>query len=108
MNPMSILVVDDEPSVRAAMAFALRRVRHTVYEAATGSEALALLSRHGQQIALLVTDVMMPGMNGRQLATEAERHWPPAGLYVSGYIDEGLLRGFHFNTIALLSKPFQN
>ena len=90
------------------MAFALRRVGHTVYEAATGSEALASLSRHGRQIALLVTDVMMPGMNGRQLAAEAERHWPHLRvLYVSGYIDESFLKGFQLNTIALLSKPFQ-
>ena len=50
----------------------------------------------------------MPGMNGRQLAAEAERHWAHLRvLYVSGYIDEGLLEGFQLNTIALLSKPFQ-
>jgi CheY-like chemotaxis protein len=108
MNQMSVMVVDDEPSVRAVMAVALRRAGHTVYEAATGSEALACLSRHGHQIALLVTDVMMPDMNGRQLAAEAERHWPHLQvLYVSGYIDEGLLKGFQLNTVALLSKPFQ-
>lgn len=108
MNHGSVIVVDDETSIRAIMVIALRRAGHTVYEVSTGPEALACLANHGREIGVLVTDVMMPGMNGRQLAAKAQKDWPLLRvLYVSGYIDHTLLTSFQIDTVTLLTKPFQ-
>ncbi|MBE0603349.1 MAG: PAS domain S-box protein [Deltaproteobacteria bacterium] len=104
----TILLVEDEPAVRGLAIRMLEDMRYTVMAAETPLEAVSLLNDGNIAIDLLVTDVTMPGMNGRVLARKAEAARPGIGvLFVSGYpkdlfLKSGLLdEGVHF-----LSKPF--
>jgi len=85
---MVVLLVDDEASVRAAAARVLARRAYTVLEAGDGLEALGLAERHEGPIHVLVTDVRMPGMDGRELARRFRLARPDARvLLMSGYED---------------------
>jgi len=103
-----VLVVEDEPAVRALVAGSLRRRGYTVAEAADGTEALTLIHGNAEPFHLVVTDVIMPRMGGRELADvlAAEQPGLPV-LFMSGYADHaafgtGLLQaGEHF-----IQKPF--
>ena len=85
----TILLVDDEDLVRAAARRMLAAAGYAVLEAFDGVEALDVLRRHGGQIELLVTDLLMPRMDGRELAERllGERPDLPV-LYTSGYTDD--------------------
>ena len=104
-----ILLVDDEPQVRATLAMGLRDRGHVVEEASGGLVALACL-KAGQEFDLIVTDLAMPGMNGLELLREAREHHPgmPA-LLVTGYAGDA--EGANFAAAAgagpllLLRKP---
>jgi CheY-like chemotaxis protein len=99
-----VLVVDDEPSVRAFMRAVLQQLRYDVTDAATPEEAL-LRVKNGLRPDLVVTDVVMPGMNGRRLVNELEMI--AAGfkvLYVSGFVDPAVKP--QFDAIQFLPKPF--
>jgi CheY-like chemotaxis protein len=86
----SILVVEDEPVVRELAAQILRGRGYTVYEASGGEEALAILKSRSEPVDLLLTDVVMPGMNGRILAERVrEIRSEIRVLFVSGYLDRG-------------------
>jgi PAS domain S-box-containing protein len=104
----TVLLVEDEPSVRSVAREVLQMVGYTVLEAATGDEALERCKQHAGAIHLLVTDVVMPGMNGRELAEQLAVEYPAlAVLYLSGYTDDtiaphGVLRA----GVELLHKPF--
>ena len=103
----TILVVDDEPDVRANVAEVLRGCGYQVLEAANAGAALDLLSRAHAPIDLLLSDVVMPGMGGPDLADRIRIHSPNAGvLFVSGYSEiepnAACLRG-----AKLLRKPVQ-
>ena len=104
-----LLVVDDDPHVRQSIARALRGRGYDVHEASDGQAALKLLRDHGSEIALLVTDVVMPVMDGRELVETARRRRPSLPvLYMSGYIDDAvLLHGVERAQIAVLEKPFR-
>jgi len=102
-----ILVVEDEPGIRALMRKILQREGFEVFEAGNGPEALTILKQRGP-VNLLITDVMMPGMTGRQLAEQAQAIDPDCGvLYMSGFtadteVETGQFPpGSHF-----LQKPF--
>jgi nitrogen-specific signal transduction histidine kinase/ActR/RegA family two-component response regulator len=104
----TILVAEDEEAVRRVVVHELRRLGYHVLEARTGDEALSVASRCQGPIHLLVTDMIMPGLNGRELAAAARRAHPGLRvLYTSGYSAEILSRedvrepGFAF-----LEKPF--
>jgi two-component system cell cycle sensor histidine kinase/response regulator CckA len=88
----TLLLVEDEPDVRAAVARCLRRWGYEVLEAGTAREALALWSSHSRSIALLFTDLVLPGgMSGHELARHLLREQP--GLRVvlsSGYSPDSL------------------
>ena len=102
----TVLLVEDEDAVRAMAARLLRQRGYTVLEAANGANALALLQRHEGEINILVTDIMMPEMNGLELADRvAAIHEGLPMLFVSGYA-EGSLREGHAGT-TLLNKPFR-
>jgi PAS domain S-box-containing protein len=81
-----VLVVEDDPLVRGVTVRTLRRAGYRVVIAATGEEALQAVEREPGTPALVVTDVVMPGMNGRQVAEALRRRDPRLRvLYVSGY-----------------------
>ena len=99
-----VLVVDDEPSVRALMRRVLQQLRYDVTEAASPEEAL-LRVKNGLRPDLVVTDVVMPGMNGRRMINELETITSGFKvLYVSGYVDPAVKT--HFDAIEFLAKPF--
>jgi signal transduction histidine kinase/CheY-like chemotaxis protein len=104
----TILVVEDEPVVRSLAVRALVDQGYRVLQAADGPGALATARGHEGRIHLLVTDVVMPGMNGRELADRLTGERPGVRvLYVSGYTDHAVVRhGVLEEGIAFLSKPF--
>jgi two-component system, cell cycle sensor histidine kinase and response regulator CckA len=103
-----VLLVEDEASVREIAARTLSEAGYRVLEAESGARALELLAGSGQRISLLLTDVVMPGMGGRELATRLAELRPDVPvLYTSGYTDgEILSRGLLDPGVAFLAKPF--
>ncbi len=106
----TILLVDDDAFVRTSAARALRSHGYTVLEASNGSHALELLEKQGKSVALLVTDVVMPVMDGRELVENARARRPSLNvLYTSGYTDDAvLLHGIQHDKVAFLEKPFRS
>lgn len=104
----TILVVEDEAGIRALVRKILRRQGYTVLEAANGDEALQACAQQKGRIDLLVTDVMMPQMSGRELADKLISLRPDLRvLYVSGYTDDAMLQSGSFPAgTAFLQKPF--
>ncbi len=108
LSGASVLVVDDEPTVRMMMVDALGLMDFRCIEAHDGPSAFAMLD-HGPAIDLLVTDVGLPGgVNGRQVADEARRRQPGLKvLFVTGYADTAVLQNERMEPgIAVLTKPF--
>jgi two-component system cell cycle sensor histidine kinase/response regulator CckA len=100
-----IIVVDDDMFVRRATSRSLRSRGYDVLEASDGQTALRLLRDHGRDVSLLVTDVVMPGMDGCQLATIARERRPSLKvLYMSGYTDDALAH--HGIDASVVEKPF--
>ena len=104
----TILLVEDDPGVRVATRRFLEEHGYTVLEAHHGFEALHLCHQHAGPIHLLITDVVMPGMSGRELVERMVTIRPHiAVLYISGYTDSTMLHhGVSETTITLLQKPF--
>ncbi len=103
-----VLVVEDEPTVRAGAVRTLQRYGYHVIEAANGDEALALGRQALLDIDLLLTDVVMPRMSGRQLAEHVRVIQPGVRvLFVSGYTDDAIIRApSHDQGVGFLQKPF--
>ena len=103
----TILLVEDEDSVREMTAWILRRAGHRVLPAASPTEALALFGMYTNEIDVLVTDVVMPQMSGTALAAQILARRPAlAVLYVSAYPDAMPARGAATGPVAFLAKPF--
>jgi two-component system cell cycle sensor histidine kinase/response regulator CckA len=99
-----ILVVDDEDAIREVARRILTREGYEVIAASGGEEALSLLTDKGEQVDLLLTDVIMPRMSGKELAERFTSLRTDARvLYMSGYTDR--LIGLD-EVDALLEKPF--
>jgi two-component system, cell cycle sensor histidine kinase and response regulator CckA len=106
----TIIFVDDDHYVRMTAARALRSKGYTVLEAPDADAALKLLRECGDQVSLLVTDIVMPGMNGRELAETARRSYPKLRvLYSTGYTDDAVAKhGIDRAEVAVIEKPFRN
>jgi signal transduction histidine kinase/CheY-like chemotaxis protein len=105
----TILVVEDAQALRELTRELLESAGYTVLEASDGAEALRIAKEHHGPIHLLLTDVVMPGMDGRALAESMVVSHPDLKvLYVSGYTDDAILRhGIFDSKITLLQKPFR-
>ncbi|WP_375379694.1 hybrid sensor histidine kinase/response regulator [Pseudomonas benzopyrenica] len=104
----TVLVVDDEPTVRMLVTDLLRELGYVIIEAADGAGGLEVLHSDAR-IDLLVTDVGLPGgMNGRQLADAARVHRPALKvLFITGFAETSLLSDGHLEPgMAILTKPF--
>jgi hypothetical protein len=104
----TILVAEDEPGVRKLVCDALEQLGYTVLAAGDGDEALRILERNGQPVHLLLTDVIMPLMNGRDLAMRVQSVRPETKVvYMSGYTDDALaFHGFLQPNTGFIQKPF--
>ena len=104
----TVLLVEDAAAVRAVIHEALARQGYTVLDAPNGAEALRIAAGHPGPIHLLLTDVVMPGLSGRQLSDQLAQIRPETKvLYTSGYTDDAIVRhGVLESGIAYLQKPF--
>jgi PAS domain S-box-containing protein len=104
----TILLVEDEAAIMKLTATALGRCGYTVIAASSPAEALAIVEQKAGPIDLLLTDVVMPGMNGRQLKELVEKQLPNIQtLYMSGYTAKAVaLRGILTDDVHFLQKPF--
>jgi PAS domain S-box-containing protein len=104
----TLLVAEDEDGVRELLRKTLTEYGYNVLPARHGRDALLLASEQGDRIDLLVTDVVMPEMSGRELAeTLLDRQPDLKVLYISGYTDDEVLqRGVRGRDVGLLRKPF--
>jgi CheY-like chemotaxis protein len=104
----TVLVVEDDDGVRELARRALARLGYTVLTAPAGEPALALARAHDGTIHLLVTDVVMPGMNGREVADHLRALRPETRvLFTSGYTENVIVhRGVLEDGLAFLAKPY--
>jgi CheY-like chemotaxis protein len=106
----TILVVEDDTEVREHVAEVLRTLNYAVTEAKDAATALAVIEQSKSQINLLLTDVIMPGMNGRELANEARAMMPNMRvLFMTGYSQDVIVhQGRLDGDIELIEKPFRS
>jgi CheY-like chemotaxis protein len=107
-SPVTILVVEDEAALRRLLCRSLEKRNHQVFEAKDGAEGLAIFRQHAAQIQMVITDLMMPRMDGFKLKQHISAIKPDVKfLFMSGYAEQvveqhdGLLNGCVF-----LEKPF--
>jgi CheY-like chemotaxis protein len=104
----TVLLVEDESSVRRLVRIILDTLGYRVIEASSGAQALQVAATEPEVIDILVTDVVMPGMGGRELAVQLTRVRPNLRvLYMSGYTDDTVQRnGVLEAEVAFVAKPF--
>src|SRR5579883_1031007 len=104
----TVLLAEDDEAVRKFTRLTLETYGYVVLEGVRGADALQVASNYAGTIHLLVTDVVMPGMGGRELAESLRKLHPELKvLYVSGYTDDAIVRhGIVEATDAFLQKPF--
>ena len=102
----TVLLVEDEPTVRTVAERALTRHGYKVVTADNGEDALEILGR-GEPIDLLISDVVMPGMDGPAVVREARKSRPDLKiLFMSGYAEEQLRKSIDIENVNFLPKPF--
>ena len=104
----TVLLVEDEPAVRELTAYILRDKGYTVFEAANGEEGLRLAHQHEGKIDLVVTDVVMPVMGGKEMADNLRASYPDTKvLFTSGYTEDAIgQHGVLRPGIVFLQKPY--
>ena len=105
---MRLLVVEDDAAVRSVIIAMLEGSGYTILEARNGNEALEIYKKHDGEIHLLLSDVVMPGMSGRELAEKiSEQHPRMRILFMSGYTDNAIQHhGVLDSDTAFIEKPF--
>ena len=102
----TVVLVEDEPTVRSVAERALTRHGYKVVTADNGEEALEILGR-GEEVELLISDVVMPGMDGPTMVAEARKSRPDLKiLFMSGYAEEQLRKSIDIANVNFLPKPF--
>jgi hypothetical protein len=106
----TILVVDDEDGVRAMLGQQLTALGHTILEARHGLEALHLVRTQHGRVDVVLTDVVMPHLNGTQLAATLIGEFPELPvILMSAYAPRALTRvGIYQSVVPVLVKPFTN
>jgi signal transduction histidine kinase/CheY-like chemotaxis protein len=104
----TILLVEDDPALRKMAAEVLRDTGYKVLTAPCGADAMQVAAEHPGSLDVLLTDVVMPGMTGRELADQIVARYPRTRiLYMSGYTDDAVgNHGLHGQTLRVLQKPF--
>jgi two-component system, cell cycle sensor histidine kinase and response regulator CckA len=104
----TLLLVEDEKCLRVTAQIFLKELGYRVLSAKDPKEAFALVEEHAGEIHMLITDVVMPGMSGRDLACRMGRSWPEMKcLFMSGYPADVIAdRGILDQDINFLGKPF--
>jgi len=104
----TVLVVDDEEGLRTLVCRTLRAEGYDTLEAAHGAEALEVIEKAAEPVDLVVTDVVMPGMDGRELGRRLAQRWPTLPiLYISAYdVNDIFRRGSPRLSAPFLQKPF--
>jgi CheY-like chemotaxis protein len=104
----TVLLVEDEPAVRKLARWILEKHGYTVLEAVDGESALEIARDYSEAIHLLVTDIVMPGINGRELAERLTVDRTELRvLFLTGYTDDAIVRhGVSLSEAAFLQKPF--
>lgn len=103
-----VLVVDDEQGLRDLVCRTLQAEGYSTLEAAHGGEALEVMESTPETVDLVVTDVVMPGMDGRELGRRLSQRWPDLPiLYISAYdVNDIFRRGSPRTSAPFLQKPF--
>jgi CheY-like chemotaxis protein len=103
-----VLVVDDEQGLRDLVCRTLQAEGYETLEAGHGAEALEVMESAAELVDLVVTDVVMPGMDGRELGRRLEQRWPDLPiLYISAYdVNDIFRRGSPRTSAPFLQKPF--
>jgi two-component system, cell cycle sensor histidine kinase and response regulator CckA len=104
----TVLVVDDEEGLRTIVCRTLKAGGYATLEAGHGAEALEVLEKAADSVDLIVTDVVMPGMDGRELGRRVNQRWPTLPiLYISAYdVNDIFRRGSPRTSAPFLQKPF--
>ncbi len=104
----TVLLVEDDASILQLTKIMLKNLGYNVLAAKTPAEAFQLAEMHSGTISLLITDVVMPGMNGRELVERLRFHYPELKcLFMSGYTADVIAhRGILEQRVNFISKPF--
>ncbi len=108
-DKQTVLLVDDEPQVVSLVKEMLLREGYKVFGAESGEEAVQIAAEPDRKLDLLLTDIVMPQMNGRELADRLKGKLPGLKvLYMSGFMKEAILKyyGISITGIPFLQKPF--
>jgi PAS domain S-box-containing protein len=104
----TVLIVEDEGKLRGLCVQILEQLGYKVLQAGNGTEAIAVVQGYGDRIDLLLTDVVMPGMNGSELATQLVQHNPGMKvLFTSGYTEDVISHhGVLAEGVSFIGKPY--
>lgn len=104
----TVLLADDEETVRSVGAMMLKHVGLDVVTADDGEEALARADQHGDRLQCIILDHSMPGMSGDATCAEFKRRFPEVPIIIaSGYMRQSIEHEFYGRVAAFLPKPFE-